>query len=304
MKRTVQWLSVALVVVASAVAGAARPGEGSADAEEKAPQKTLVAATPLDESAEAEDRPAQETVVAALPFRDSSAEGRYAPLAEAMGDMLVSFLSKAEGLVFVERSALDKVLKEHELALTGLVADKTKAKVGRLLGAKYILTGGVTVLDDKLRINAHLFEVQTTRVARSEETGGKVHDLIRPVSELAEKLGKDLNLKLPELKQSEIDKWPEANLHFMRGLGYYYGNMPDHAIAEFMKALALKPDHARARYWNGVCYFDDKEYEHGKIEFDRFLKEFPKDELAPKVKEMLEVCAAQIQERKSAEESE
>jgi tetratricopeptide (TPR) repeat protein len=181
------------------------------------------------------------------------------------------------------------------------VEDEAKARVGHLLGAKYILTGGVTVFEEKLRINAHLFEVETTRVARSEEAEGKIEDLLKPVSELAGKLGKDLDLKLPELKESEIDKSPEANLCFMRGLGYYYGSMPDHAIAEFMKALALKPDHARARYWNGVCYFDDKEYEHAKIEFDRFLKEFPKHEFAPRVKEMLEVCTTEIQKRQSSE---
>ena len=249
-----------------------------------------------------EDSGDDNITIAALPFTDSSPEAKYAPLAEAMGDMLVSLLSEAEGVVFVERVALDKVLKEQELSLAGLVEDKTRAKVGRLLGAKYILTGGVTVLDEKLRINAHLFEVETTRVARSEEAEGKVEELLKPVSELAQKLGEDLNLKLPELKESEIDKSPEANLCFMRGLGYYYGNMPDHAIAEFMKALAIKPDHVRARYWNGVCYFDDKEYEHAKIEFDRFLKEFPDHQFAPSVKEMIELCSTEIQKPESAEE--
>jgi len=252
----------------------------------------------------AADKERNRVVVAALPFRDSSPEEKYAPLAEAMGDMLVSFLSRAEGLVFVERASLDKVLKEQELSLTGLIEEETKAKVGRLLAAQYILSGGVTVLDGKLRINAHLFEVETTRVARSEEAEGEVDDLMKPVSALAQKLGKDLNLELPELDESEIDKWPEANLHFMRGLGYYYGKMSDHAIAEFMKALALKPDHARARYWNGVCYFDDKEYDHAKIEFDRFLEEFPQDEVAPKVKEMLATCAMEIQKPTSAGEGE
>jgi TolB-like protein len=263
---------------------------------------TLLAGTlPAGQEAKADGKAGQAVVIAALPFSDSSPGGKYAPLADAMGDMLVSFMSKAEGITFVERADLNKVLQEQRLSLSGLTDEKTRANVGRLVGAKYILTGGVTVLDGVLRVNAHLFEVETTRVARSEEAEGKVEDLVKPVDELARKLGKDLDLKLPELKPSDIDRSPEANLHFMRGLGYYYGKMPDHAIAEFMKALALKPDHAQARYWNGVCYFDDKEYEHARIEFDRFLKEFPNHELAPEVKEMLARCSAETEKSKPAE---
>ncbi len=243
-------------------------------------------------------------VVAVLPFRHSSKDARYEPLAQSMGEMIAGCLSEVDEFAFVEREELDEVLKEHELTLSGLVDNEMKAKVGRLLGARYILTGGVAVEEKKLKVNAHLFEVETTRVAQSESAEGKIDRLLSVVRAVAEKLAKDLDLELPEIKEEDIDKWPEANLHLMRGLGYYYGNMPDHAIAEFMKALALKHDHVRARYWNGVCYFDDEEYEHAKIEFDRFLKEFPEDELAPKVKEMLEVCATQIQERNSAEKSE
>ena len=108
---------------------------------------------------------AKPTTIAALPFRDSSPGGKYAPLADGMGDLLAAFLAKSDRLVVVERAALDKILKEQRLGLTGLVDPKTKAKVGRLLGAKYIRSGGLTVVDGKLHINAHLFEVETTQVA-------------------------------------------------------------------------------------------------------------------------------------------
>jgi len=252
----------------------------------------------------ADEGPEKRIVVAVLPFEHSSKDRHYEPLAESMGDMIVACLANVEELTFVERAELDKVLKEHELSLSGLADPKTKARVGRLLGAKYILTGGVIVIEKKLKVNAHLFEVETTRVAWSDGAEGKVEKLLPVVRELAAKLANDLDLKLPELKEEDIDKSPEANLHFMRGLGYYYANMLDHAIAEFMKALALKPDMLRARYWIGTCYFDEKEYKHARIEFDRFVLEFPKHELAPRVKEMLDVCASHIEEIESGAEGE
>ena len=243
---------------------------------------------------------AKPTTIAALPFRDSSPGGKYAPLADGKGDLLAAFLAKSDRLVVVERAALDKVLKEQRLSLTGLVDPKTKAKVGRLLGAKYILSGGLTVVGGKLHINAHLFEVKTTRVALSAKAEGKVNDLFTPARQLAGKLARVIDVKLPEIKESDIDKSPVANLHFMRGLGYYYGKMPDHAIAEFMKALALKRDHARARYWNGRCYFDGKEYEHALIEFERFLKDFPKHDLAGNVRKMRDTCSVELKKGPTA----
>ena len=127
----------------------------------------------------------EQIIIAALPFTDASEGGKYAPLAEAMGDMLVSFLSQSDELVFVERTDLDKVLQEQDLSLGGLVDEKTRAEVGRLLGAQYILTGAVTVLDEALRINAHLLDVESTRVVRSEDADGTVDDLLGTVAAVA-----------------------------------------------------------------------------------------------------------------------
>jgi hypothetical protein len=39
-----------------------------------------------------------------LPFAEASADGRYAPLAAVVGDILMARLSDAEGLAFVERA--------------------------------------------------------------------------------------------------------------------------------------------------------------------------------------------------------
>ena len=49
----------------------------------------------------------------------------------------------------LEREKLALVMKEQGLATTGAVDPQTQAKVGRLLGVKYILTGGI----DKFAIN-------------------------------------------------------------------------------------------------------------------------------------------------------
>jgi curli biogenesis system outer membrane secretion channel CsgG len=55
----------------------------------------------------------------------------------------------ASKFTVLEREKLELVMKEQGLAATGAVDAQTAAKIGRLLGVKYILTGGI----DKFAIN-------------------------------------------------------------------------------------------------------------------------------------------------------
>jgi len=239
--------------------------------------------------------------IAALPFRNSSAKAEFTPIAEGLGDFLVACAHGAKRVAFVERAELQRILDEQKLSLAALQDDQTRTRLGRLLTADYLLTGSMTVVDGDIRINAHLFEVETSRVVNSDESAGKITELIETVQPLAASLMKDIGVALPPLDPARVDQSPVANLHFMRGLGYYYGNMRNHAIAEFMKALACKPDHARARYWSGRCYLDGREWDHAAIEYGRFLKEFPKDDLAAQAARELAACRQRMKAKKGIE---
>ena len=233
------------------------------------------------------------TTIAALPFAEASADGRYAPLAEVIGDILMARLSDAEGLAFVERAAINKVLRELELSPRAEGADQTR--LGRALGAQFILTGSLTSSGDGIQLAAHLLEVSTARVARSAKVTARAGDLVGSVDKLARELVGQFNVKLPELTQEQIDQSPEASLHFMRGLGYYYAGMSEYATTQFFKTLAIAPDHAEARFYNGMNYFERaEEYGHAKVEFTRFLKDFSDHQLARRAKEHLQQCETRL----------
>lgn len=245
---------------------------------------------PLDDALVAAAEPP--ITVAALPLHQASAKESYAPLAEAIADQLLARLSAVEGLVLVDRAAIDKVLAEQKLSLLESAADRTR--LGRIVGARFVLTGSVTAVgDNEFQLSAHLLEVSTARVARSAKVVARCDQLTEPIDKLAQELADELNLMLPELTADQIDKSPQANLYFMRGLGYYFAKLPDNALVEFMKALAIEPSHARARFWNGMSYFEQGEYEHAKLEFARFLKQFDWHPLASRAKDMLGRCDSQ-----------
>jgi len=246
------------------------------------------------------DAPAKPSItVAVIPFHQAAAKETYGPLAEAVGDLLVARLEAVDGVVFVDRAAIDKVLEEQKLALAASDADRLR--VGKIVGARFVLAGSVVPAGDTFQINAHLLEVSTARVVRSAQVTARSDRLMEPLDKLARALAGDLNLKLPELTPQQIDKSPEASLHFMRGLGYYYAKLPDEAIVEFMKVLAIDPSHARARFFNGMAYFDQGEYEHAKLEFARFLKQFGQHEYVARAKELLDKCEAELKKPRNGD---
>jgi TolB-like protein len=233
---------------------------------------------------------ADNQTVAVLPFRNSSAQADLDAVAEGLPDLIIACAQKSSGVTFVERTALKKLLTEQKISRAGLTEEKTQVQVGQLLGAKHVVTGGMTVLDGRLKINAHLIEVETSRVVKSSEASGALGELMETVQPVAADLMKGIGIELKPLSAAEIDRSPEANLHFMRGLGYYYGNLRNQAIAEFMKTLSLDPSQGRARWWNAACYYDLKEWDHAALEYERFLKDFPTAENAAEAARRLKQC--------------
>jgi hypothetical protein len=77
---------------------------------------------------------------------------------------LSAYLSREEDLWTVERAELDEVLSEQELGRSGMVEPGTAAAVGRLCGAKVLVTGRVFVAGDELLVVSKVIGTETSRV--------------------------------------------------------------------------------------------------------------------------------------------
>lgn len=72
-----------------------------------------------------------------------------------VADMLVTALAESKKYTLVEREQMEKVIAEQKLGASGAVTAQTAAKIGRLLGAQYIITGAITefgVKDSKIGV--------------------------------------------------------------------------------------------------------------------------------------------------------
>ena len=243
-----------------------------------------LAASPATLSAQQAPLPAADNTPAKailiLPFHVGADTDGYDALAEGLRDLLTADLSSFSEIHVVERDHLDQILKEHELSLSGLAKDEDRLALGRLVTADLLLSGTFTLIDSKITINARLVDIPTSQLIRSRKVVGSIDEWLDAERDLARHLAQDLNLEITEVQERAIDTKPEVSLHFIKGLGRYYGCNYDHAIMEFMNTLYGDEKYVEARFWMARSYLALDEPEHARIEFERILRDFPEHPLA------------------------
>jgi TolB-like protein len=172
------------------------------------------AAAPERQAAKASVRPP----VAVLDFTAND------PATPALGSdiaaALTAMLSGEAGITLVERQSLAQTLHEHELNLTGLVSDDQAVKIGKLVGAKIMVTGRAFRLGKDLFITAKLIGTETSLIeavmvkdSSSADTGAMVVALSEKVAQKLRQCGpklvagaEDAFDPLPALKKKLADR--------------------------------------------------------------------------------------------------
>lgn len=139
----------------------------------------------------AQDAPAEDDRpgVAVFEFADGGSYGPDREDFEALGvglqQMLLTELMRNSELRIVERSILREILQEQDLAVEGRVDPATAAQVGRLIGARYSITGFFADFWGTFRMDARIVDVETGEVLRSERVRGDREDIYRMLVELS-----------------------------------------------------------------------------------------------------------------------
>ncbi len=97
-------------------------------------------------------------------------------LGEAAAELLRTRLINDGRFIVVERALLQKIAHEQKLQMSGLVSTKTAVKIGRLVGANYIIVGSIMKLGSKFILSVRLINVQTAISKKSAEVRGSSED--------------------------------------------------------------------------------------------------------------------------------
>lgn len=225
--------------------------------------------------------------IAVLPFSNASPDPTLDSLGEGFSDLLVATLSGYQDITLVERNELEKVYRELALSHTGLPSERHLHKVGQFTGASLFVKGSYTYHAQKLTVNAHAYDIETTRLLTSTERSGELSDLAQIGEQIASDLVKGLSTEHHQFAEFQRDSTPHLTFHFMKGLGYYHTGLYEHATASFMQVLFLEPDNADARYWMGLSYLATNEVDHAQVEFEKFLTQFETHPRAQEVRKLM-----------------
>jgi len=144
------------------------------------------------------------------------------PAAKQITELLIAGLSGCPELVLVERQRLGEALSELELGVSGTVNPDTAARLGRLVGAKALVTGRVFPSGDDLVVVARAIGTETGRVYAESATVA-AHE---PAAKLANMLADKLSARLKRSRDGLVAP-PESK--------------PDrvHSLAQLAKGKAL-----------------------------------------------------------------
>lgn len=159
--------------------------------------------------------------VAILYFDNSGGEASMDKLKKGLADMLITDLSNIRMLNIVERDKLESILKEQKLNNTKEFDASTASKVGKLLGAQIILTGGYFDMMGSLRIDARFIDVETGKILKSDGVDGPTTSFFKIQKQLSWKIIKSMDTKITDEEKVELKTEENAKAISIEDLNDY-----------------------------------------------------------------------------------
>jgi len=169
----------------------------------------LAAAALLAAGPAAAPAPGGKPVLTVLYFDNQTGQADLEVLRKGLADMIITDLVAWDGVAVVEREKLEAVMAELELQRTAAFDKATAVKVGRLLGAQYLLSGSMVSVAPELRIVARLAKAETAELVASASVRGPQDKLFDLEQELVDKITASIDLKVKNLAARRRAKVPD-----------------------------------------------------------------------------------------------
>jgi TolB-like protein len=186
--------------------------------------------------------------VAVLGFANISGHGEDDWLGTGIAETVTSDLRGLPGLAVVAPARVREAMRRA--GAEGREADEAiAARVGRELGARWVLSGGVQRAGDTVRVTARLADVEGHRVLKTVKIDGRLDEIFSLQDRIVRELASSLRMGMPALSEGEETHVVEAYEAYSKGvinLQLESYESLDRAILFFQRAVALDPTYARA----------------------------------------------------------
>ncbi len=195
--------------------------------------------------------------IAVMPFENGGSYGQdkenFEALEKGIAGMLISELAQNPAARIVDRSSVQRLLDEQNLGKDGRADAATAAKIGKLVGARYMVMGSFVDLYGRFRVDARIVDVETSeilKVVRSDPKFEKREELFKLLQTVAERLMAETKLPALTAEMSRAVRArnvpTEALTYYSRALLYQDRGDKTKAAEFYRKAIDVFPDYAEA----------------------------------------------------------
>lgn len=193
--------------------------------------------------------------IAVLPFNNGGSYGQgkedFDALERGIAGMMISELSQNPAARVVERQEIQRLVDEQNLGAQGRVDPQTAAKVGKLVGARYVVLGTFVDFYGDFRVDVRLVNTETSEIVKTESERMQRDHMFDIIRNIAARLMKDASLPAlprPASEQRMGRQVPtEALTYYSRALLYADHGQKDKAVEMFNRAITIFPDFAEAK---------------------------------------------------------
>ena len=237
-------------------------------------QERLWAQKILEEEKSLDTIRAQNTL-AIYYFRNKTDNKQLNPLQKGLSLMLITDLSKINGIQVVERIKLQALIDEMKLSVFGLTEKNSALRIGKLLGAQQLVGGDF--LDDPnnpLYINSGLVDIASTELLLQNTAKGKLAEFFQLEKKILFEIITFLKISLDQ-EEKELLKKPfstsmKAILAFFKGIDA--SDREEYAKAARFYQKALKEDPNLETAQDALQELKDSGYLNNRAKTSQFLQ--------------------------------
>ena len=203
--------------------------------------------------------PRAEKSVAVLRFNNVTKSPDDDWLGVGIAETVTADLKNLEGMTVIGRELIYEALRRWNAENHTDFDEKFATRVGREVGARWIIGGGYQRLGEMLRITARFVEVATGEVLKTVKIDGRMSEVFDLQDKIVHDLSRNLDMDSGDLKaaaqrETEVIEAYEACTRARMEL--FSGSRAglDEAVQLLEKAIALDPNYAQAYAFMGYAF--------------------------------------------------